>query len=144
MPEKKSKKRSFKSMSYREVQLANSKNRLELSKANQEWLKKSGFKNIGWDNVVTLHKQIEALQQENDRIDSLNLGDLFIEADRIGNKYLTEKEIVENNQNLAEANNFINDQIDNYFPDIETEFIDFSKKSKVAGLTKANIAKPKK
>ena len=44
MTDKKSRKKLFQSMSYREVQLANSKNRNELSKADQQWLKNSGYK----------------------------------------------------------------------------------------------------
>jgi hypothetical protein len=130
MSDKNTKKRLFKSMSYREVQLANSQCRIELSKHDQEWLKKSGFKNVGWEQVIALYQEIEKLKIENAHLDNLSLGELFLEADRIGNKYLTKEEISENNRKLAEANNYINEQIDQYFPDIEDEIIDFSRKSK--------------
>lgn len=144
MSKKQKQKRNFKSMSYREVQAANSKNRLKLSKPDQEWLKKSGFKNIGWDNVINLYKQIELLQKESNYLDSLDLGELFLEADRIGNKYLTEEEIIENNKKLAEANNRVNEQIDKSFPDLEPEFIDFRNNSKAYNSMKSNIVKSKK
>ena len=47
MTNQKSKKRLFKSMIYREVQFANSKSRDELSKADRQWLKNLGCKNVG-------------------------------------------------------------------------------------------------
>ena len=128
-------------MSYREVQLANSKNRNELSKADQQWLKNSGYKNVGWDKVIILYKKIEELLRERDNLNDLSLGDLFLEADRIGNKYLTKEEITENNQKLAKANSMINDQIDRSFPDQEDEIIDFSDKSRRKNQSRASNRK---
>lgn len=128
-------------MSYREVQLANSKNRNELSKADQQWLKNSGYKNVGWDKVIILYKKIEELLRERDNLNDLSLGDLFLEADRIGNKYLTKEEITENNQKLARANTMINDQIDRSFPDQEDEVIDFSDKSRRKNQSRASNRK---
>ena len=128
-------------MSYREVQLANSKNRNELSKADQQWLKNSGYKNVGWDKVIILYKKIEELLRERDNLNDLSLGDLFLEADRIGNKYLTKEEITENNQKLARANTIINDQIDRSFPDQEDEIIDFSDKSRRKNQSRASNRK---
>ena len=130
MSDKKIKKRLFKSMSYREVQLFNSKSRSELSKADRQWLKSSGYKNTGWDKVIILYQKIEKLIQERDNLNDLSLGDLFLDADRIGNKYFTEEEITEKNQKLVRASNVINDQIDRFFPDTEDEVIDFSNKSR--------------
>jgi hypothetical protein len=141
MTDKKSSKKIFQSMSYREVQLANSKNRNELSKADQQWLKNSGYKNVGWDKVITLYKKIEELLRERDNLNDLSLGDLFLEADRIGNKYLTKEEITENNQKLAKANSMINDQIDRSFPDQEDEIIDFSDKSRRKNQSRASNRK---
>ncbi len=117
-------------MTYREVQQANSKNRTELSKSDQQWLKKAGYRNVGWDKVIVLYQKIEELHQEQDDLNSLSLGDLFLESDRIGDKYLDSEEIDKNSQKLALANNIINDQIDKFFPDTEDEIIDFSNKSK--------------
>jgi hypothetical protein len=141
MTDKKSSKKLFQSMSYREVQLANSKNRNELSKADQQWLKNSGYKNVGWDKVIILYKKIEELLRERDNLNDLSLGDLFLEADRIGNKYLTKEEITENNQKLATANSMINDQIDRSFPDKEDEIIDFSDKSRRKNQSRASNRK---
>jgi len=141
MTDKKSSKKIFQSMSYREVQLANSKNRNELSKADQQWLKNSGYKNVGWDKVITLYKKIEELLRERDNLNDLSLGDLFLEADRIGNKYLTKEEITENNQKLAKASSMINDQIDRSFPDQEDEIIDFSDKSRRKNQSRASNRK---
>ncbi len=128
-------------MSYREVQLANSKNRNELSKADQQWLKNSGYKNVGWDKVIILYKKIQELLRERDNLNDLSLGDLFLEADRIGNKYLTNEEVTENNQKLAKANSMINDQIDKSFPDQEDEIIDFSDKSRRKNQSRASNRK---
>ena len=130
MSDKQNKKRLFKSMSYREVQLANSQNRIELTKPDQKWLKTSGYRNTGWDNVIALYKKIEELSQEQEDLNDFSLGDLFLEADRIGDKYLNAEELVDNRQKLAQANNVINEQIDKSFPDTENEIIDFSKKSR--------------
>ena len=141
MTDKKSRKKLFQSMSYREVQLANSKNRNELSKADQQWLKNSGYKNVGWDKVIILYKKIEELLRERDNLNDLSLGDLFLEADRIGNKYLTKEEITENNQKLEIANTMINDQIDRSFPDQEDEVIDFSDKSRRKNQSRASNRK---
>jgi hypothetical protein len=128
-------------MSYRELQLANSKNRNELSKADQQWLKNSGYKNVGWDKVIILYKKIQELLRERDNLNDLSLGDLFLEADRIGNKYLTNEEVTENNQKLAKANSMINDQIDKSFPDQEDEIIDFSDKSRRKNQSRASNRK---
>jgi hypothetical protein len=141
MTDKKSRKKLFQSMSYREVQLANSKNRNELSKADQQWLKNSGYKNVGWDKVIILYKKIQELLRERDNLNDLSLGDLFLEADRIGNKYLTNEEVTENNQKLAKANSMINDQIDKSFPDQEDEIIDFSDKSRRKNQSRASNRK---
>jgi hypothetical protein len=141
MTDKKSRKKNFQSMSYREVQLANSKNRNELSKADQQWLNNSGYKNVGWDKVIILYKKIEELLRERDNLNDLSLGDLFLEADRIGNKYLTKEEITENNQKLAKASSMINDQIDRSFPDQEDEIIDFSDKSRRKNKSRASNRK---
>jgi hypothetical protein len=141
MTDKKSRKKLFQSMSYRKVQLANSKNRNELSKVDQQWLKNSGYKNVGWDKVIILYKKIDELLRERDNLNDLSLGDLFLEADRIGNKYFTEAEITENNQKLAKANNMINDQIDRSFPDQEDEIIDFRAKSKRKNHSRSNNKK---
>ncbi|OYD89317.1 hypothetical protein CDG77_19235 [Nostoc sp. 'Peltigera membranacea cyanobiont' 213] len=64
------------------------------------------------------------------QFDDLTLEELFLEADRIGNKYLTAQETQESNQRLAKEVNEIAEEIDKQFPDTEIEFIDFSNKTK--------------
>ncbi|OUL30449.1 hypothetical protein BV372_21925 [Nostoc sp. T09] len=63
------------------------------------------------------------------QIEELTLEELFLEADRIGNKYLTTQEIEEFNQKLAIEVNEIAEEIDKQFLETEVEFIDFSKSS---------------
>ncbi|AFY73958.1 hypothetical protein Syn7502_01926 [Synechococcus sp. PCC 7502] len=111
----------FKSMGYREVQAANTSNYKELDQESRKFLKNHGYKNIGWEQVIKLYEKIEELLCE------VSLEDLFLEADRIGNKYLTVGEINQTNQELAEVLNDIEVQIDHYFPDIEIKIIDFRK-----------------
>lgn len=61
MANQKSPKRTFKEMSYREVQRTNSENRSKLKKESQQWLKDNGYKNLGWDKVIDLYQKIEEL-----------------------------------------------------------------------------------
>jgi hypothetical protein len=63
------------------------------------------------------------------QVAELTLEELFLEADRIGNKYLTTQEISEFNQKFAIEVNEIAEKIDQQFPDTEVEFIDFSTSS---------------
>lgn len=118
--------RTFKGMCYREVQIANSQNRKGLSKADQQWLKSAGYKNTGWESVIKLYEQIASLQHDSEALQEMSLGSLFLEADRIGNKYQTVAEIAEYQQKLAEADLLISEQIDQHFLDTEIEVIDFS------------------
>jgi hypothetical protein len=118
----------FQGMSYREVQITNSKNRTKLHKKEQAWLKENSYKNIGWDNVINLFSRIEEFFNKH-QVAELTLEELFLEADRIGNKYLTTQEISEFNQKFAIEVNEIAEKIDQQFPDTEVEFIDFSTSS---------------
>lgn len=121
----KSKKRLFSGMGYREVQRSNSDRRSKLPKKEQVWLKNQGYKNIGWDNVIELYQKINALLLQPDPNED-TLEDLFLKADRIGNKYQTPDEIKEFNQKLATEANEIADAMDQQFPELEMEFIDYS------------------
>jgi len=109
-------------MSYREVQGTNTLNRSKLSKEEQQRLKDHQYKNVGWSNVISLYQKIEDLL---DPLKDLTLEDLFIEADRIGNKYQSPQEIQEFNQQLAKEVNEVSEAIDRQFPDTEIEIIDF-------------------
>ena len=117
--------KNFQGMGYREVQSSNSKNRKKLDKAEQTWLKANGYKNIGWNKVIELFQKIEELQDKA-KIKDWSLEELFLESDRIGNKYLTDREIHEFNQKLAQEVNQISELIDRQFPDSTVEIIDFS------------------
>lgn len=125
-------------MSYRVVQLANSKNRNKLHKKDQTWLKEEFYKNIGWENVIKLYQKVEEFI-DNYQLEELTLEELFIEADRIGNKYLTNQEIKEYNQSLSREVNEVAEEIDKQFPDTEMEFIDFSKNKNIKSQNKQNI-----
>ncbi|MTJ15021.1 hypothetical protein FJR11_21080 [Anabaena sp. UHCC 0187] len=64
------------------------------------------------------------------QLQDLTLEELFLEADHIGNKYLSHQEIQQFNQKLAKEVNEIAEEIDKQFPDTEIEIIDFSRKTK--------------
>jgi C-terminal processing protease CtpA/Prc len=128
MASKKSQKRDFNGMSYGEVQRTNSENRSKLKKEDQKWLKDNGYKNVGWDNVITLYRKVEELLDKS-RFEDMSLEELFLEADRIGNKYLTPEEIKEFNQQLSKEVAEIGELVDKQFPDTEIEVIDFSQKT---------------
>ena len=121
----KSKKRLFSGMGYREVQRSNSNRRSKLPKKDQTWLKEQGYKNVGWDNVIALYQRInELLLQPDPNEDTLE--ELFLKADRIGNKYQTSEEIADFNRKLAAEVNEIADKVDQQFPESEMEFVDYS------------------
>ncbi|MBD1806393.1 hypothetical protein H6F98_13150 [Microcoleus sp. FACHB-SPT15] len=115
-------------MSYREVQRANSKERSKLQKEDQRWLKDNGYRNVGWDNIINLHEKTKEFLDKY-QLKDLTIEELFLEADRIGNKYLTSQEIENFNQRLSKEVEGINDEIDKQFPDTEIEIIDFSGKT---------------
>lgn len=139
MPKKKkSTKRYFENMNYREVQCANTKNRNHLDKNDQQWLKTHGYKNIGWDNVINLYRKIEDFLEQY-RLKSFTLEELFLEADHVGNKYMSNHEIYEFNQILSKEVNEIAEIIDKQFPDDEIEIIDYSHKSNPQSARKNNL-----
>lgn len=123
----KRKKRTFDSMSYREVQHSNSTRRGRLSKTNQKWLKANHYKNIGWDNVIALYQKINDLIA-NDTEEGDTLETLLLKADQIGNKYQTADERNTFEKELAKVVEDISNIIDQQFPDSEMEYIDFSQK----------------
>ncbi len=128
MPKQRSKNRSFNGMSYREIQLSNSLIRNKLSNEDKKHLKDNGYKNVGWENVIKLSIKIDEMVNKLP-LSELTLGELFLEAERIGNKYLANEEIEETHQRLAHEINEIEQEIDKHFPDTEIEVIDFSQKN---------------
>lgn len=129
MPTKKSLKRTLNGLSYHTAQRTNSNNKKKLNPEDQKWLKDNGYRNVGWENVINLYQKIEELLDKY-KFEDLTLEELFLEADRIGNKYLTPEEIQEYNQQLAKEVSEISELIDQQFPDTEIEVIDFSQKTK--------------
>jgi len=122
----KKQKRLFCGMNYREVQRSNSDRRSKLPQKKQKWLKAERYKNVGWDNIIALYQKLNDLSLQPDPNEE-TLEDLFLKADRIGNKYQTPAEIAAFNQQLSVEVNEIADEIDRQFPDTEMEFIDYSK-----------------
>jgi hypothetical protein len=125
MANKKSNKRLFSGMGYREVQRSNANRRSKLPKPDQRWLKEQGYRNVGWDNVIQLYQKINDLLASPDE-DESTLEDLFLRADQIGNKYQTAEEITAFNQALRTEAEAIADEVDKQFPDPEFEFVDYS------------------
>ncbi|MEM7593977.1 MAG: hypothetical protein AAF383_21135 [Cyanobacteria bacterium P01_A01_bin.83] len=126
MSSKKSSARTFRGMNYRKVQRKNSRDRQQLTKENQTWLKHHNHRNIGWVNIIELYEKIRELQEQ-EKVKNLSLEELFIEADRIGNKYLKSKEINQRHQRIARELDEIANIIDSQYPDQIVEIIDYSK-----------------
>ena len=121
--------RTLSGMNYREVQRSNSTRRNQLPKAKQKWLKENGYKNVGWDNVTQLYQKINELLADPNE-DELSLEELFLQADRIGQKYQTREEINHFRQQLATEVNSISEKLDKQFPEEVVEVVDFSQKSR--------------
>lgn len=118
-------KRQYQTMGYKQLQSQNTQQRQYLSKGQQQWLKVNGYRNIGWEKVIQLHEKITEFLLE-DSIQDVSLEDLFINVDRIGNKYQTQAEIDDFHQQLAKINQEISDEIDRQFPDNSVEILDFT------------------
>ena len=93
-------------------------------------MKSNGYKNVGWKNVISLSQKIEEFLDKA-KIEDLTLEELFLEADRIGNKYLTTQEIQDLNRKLSQEVNEIAEEI-------EIEIIDFSKQTTKKYRKKSN------
>jgi hypothetical protein len=117
--------KNYQGLNYRSLQQKNAADRAQLPRDQQKWLKQNGYRNVGWATAIHLHEKIADLQAQNGLEDS-SLEELFLEADRIGNRYQTAAEIRQFQQAMAEEANAIADLIDQQFPETETEFIDFS------------------
>jgi predicted Rossmann fold nucleotide-binding protein DprA/Smf involved in DNA uptake len=120
----KSKSRTYTNLTYRQLQAHNRESRSHLRKEDQVWLKTNGYKNLGWENAIVLYEKIADFKSQYDLEDD-SLEDLFLKADRIGNKYQTPEEIAAFQAELATEVNAIADIIDEQFPDTEPEIIDY-------------------
>lgn len=125
-------------MSYVEVQRANSERRKKLNIDKQVWLKENGYRNVGWENVIQLYQTIEEFLDKA-KFEDMSLEELFLEADRIGNKYLSAEEISTFNQQMVKEAVEIGELIDQHFPDTEFEVIDFRDKNRRPSPRKPNL-----
>ena len=124
MTSSKSSKNTHAGFGYRDLQKQNSKLRQKLVTKDQEWLKTNNYRNVGWINVIALFDKINDLLEVEELAD-LSLEELFLEVDRIGNKYQEPEEIQEFDQAMAVEAEAISEIIDRIFPDTEPESIDF-------------------
>ena len=133
-PDRKTLRRQHQNQTYSQLQSANKQGRSELRKPDQIWLKMNGYKNVGWDKAIELSEKIADFKSQYDREDD-SLEDLFLEADRIGNKYQTPEEIAAFQAALTAEVNAIADLVDEQFPDTEIEIIDYGTQSRPAQRT---------
>lgn len=132
---KKNSPRQFDGMGYRQIQRSNSDRRRKLPPGDRTLLRKNGYKNVGWDQVIRLHLKINELLAIPEDEDSLE--DLFLQAERIGNKYQTSEEVEAFQTQLTQKTQDIATLVDQQFPvSSEIEYIDFSQ-SRAASNSKS-------
>jgi hypothetical protein len=119
------KKLTHEGFGYRELQQENSQLRQQLANENREILKVNGYRNVGWPNVIALFDKISNML-EIEKLVEFDLDSLFLEVDRIGNKYQSPEEIQTFQAAMAFEAEEISEIIDRVFPDNEPESIDFS------------------
>jgi hypothetical protein len=120
-------KKVFNGMTYRQVQRYNSENRNKLQPAEIQLLKNNGYKNVGWEKIIQLHEKIQDIASSPYQ-QNWSISELFVEADRIGNKYQSVEDISTFGQKLSKFIQEIDDETEKYFPDMEAEIIDFSRR----------------
>lgn len=124
--------KNWNGMSYREVQRANSQNSGKLTKADQRWLKENSYRNVGWEAVINLYQKIEEFFDKA-KFEDMSLEELFLEADRIGNKYLTPHEVESFNHQFSKEVAEIGELVDQQFPDTQVEIIDYRSVNQKSG-----------
>jgi hypothetical protein len=120
--------KEFQGMGYRQLQRVNSTQKQQFSADELIILKNEGHKNVGWESVIRLQERIQELLTSFYR-NGWGLDQLFLEADRIGQKYQSSTEIAIYEEQLSLLSVEIDDEIDKYFPDTEVEIIIFGGKS---------------
>jgi hypothetical protein len=113
---------NYKGLGYKALQKDNRCKREKLSKTDCNWLKTNGYRNVGWSSVISLSDKIQSLQE----LAEWSLEDLFLEVDRIGEKYQEPEEIRAFQAEMAAEAEQISEIIDQIFPDNEPEVISFS------------------
>ena len=124
MTSSKSSKNTHAGFGYRDLQKQNSKLRQKLEPKDRQWLKTNNYRNVGWINIIALFDKINDLLEVEELAD-LSLEELFLEVDRIGNKYQEPAEIQAFDRAMAVEAEAISEIIDRIFPDTEPESIDF-------------------
>lgn len=114
---------SYKGLGYKALQKNNRSQREKLSKTDCNWLKANGYSNVGWSHVISLSDKIQSLQE----LAEWSLEDLFLEVDRIGEKYQEPEEIQAFQAEMAAEAEQISEIIDQIFPNNEPEIINFSR-----------------
>ncbi len=128
---------SYKGLRYKALQKDNRTKREKLSKTTCDLLKANGYRNVGWSNVIALFDKIESLRE----LDEWSLEELFLEVDRIGDKYQEPEEIRVFQAEMAAEAEQISELIDQIFPDHEPEIIDFSHSHSSKRWKKSNSQK---
>jgi hypothetical protein len=116
---------TYAGLGYKALQRDNRIKRNELPNSEQIWLKDNGYSNLGWTQVIALFDKIKNLLEIQGLIE-WSLEDLFLEADRIGEKYQEPEDIQKFQLAMATEAEQISEIIDQYFPDNQSEVIDFS------------------
>ena len=124
----KSSPRTHQKFTYTQLQAFNKQFRSQLRPDDRQWLKANGYKNVGWDCAIALYEKIIDYKTKYGLEDE-SLEDLFLEADRIGNKYQTPEEIETFQAAFAFEVNVIADVVDQQLPDTTTEIIDYGTES---------------
>jgi hypothetical protein len=108
-------------LGYQSLQKDNRIKREKLPKTDQDWLKNNGYRNIGWPHVISLFDKIQSLQE----LTEYSLEELFLEVDRIGERYQEPEEIQSFQAAMADEAEQIAVLIDQIFPDTKSEVINF-------------------
>jgi hypothetical protein len=135
--------KTYQGLNYRSVQQKNTLSRTKLPKIQQVWLKDNHYKNVGWEAVIQLCEKIAELLEQVE-LEEFSLEELFLEADRIGNKYQTPEEVSQFQEAMAVEANEIADSVDRQFPQTEAEVIDFSRSVPAAKSRKGSQSGPVK
>jgi hypothetical protein len=120
--------KEFQGLGYRQLQRVNSTQKQQLQAEELITLKNEGHKNTGWESIICLQRRIQELLTSVYRA-GWDLDQLFLEADRIGQKYQSPTEIAVYEEKITLLSVEIDDVIDEQFPDTEVEIISFSGKS---------------
>jgi hypothetical protein len=118
-------KRTYRDLDYPALQAQNSQQRAQLSLEQRRHLQQQGYKNVGWEKVIALAERLEQLRMPGEFAD-WSLDELFLEAERVGDRYQTPDEIARHRDQMAVETAAIEALIEQQFPDPDPEVIDFA------------------